>query len=76
LTPRHSFIIHDKRLIADWSAAVKCCPPPTPIDESRDPDAEITELAKALGHRMRVRVLRILLEQEECVCGATSLGIC
>ena len=39
------------------------------MDESRDPDEEIAELAKALGHPMRVRILRILLEREECVCG-------
>lgn len=48
---------------------MKCCPPPASIDESRDPDEEIAELAKALGHPMRVRILRILLEQEECMCG-------
>lgn len=48
---------------------MKCCPPARPIDESRDPDEEIAELAKALGHPMRVRILRILLEQEECMCG-------
>ena len=39
------------------------------MDESRDPDEEVAELAKALGHPMRVRILRILLEQEECMCG-------
>ncbi len=48
---------------------MKCCPPPAPIDEGRDPDEELAELAKALGHPMRVRILRILLDQEECVCG-------
>ena len=48
---------------------MKCCPPPAPIDESRDPDEEVAELAKALAHPMRVRILRILLEQEECMCG-------
>jgi ArsR family transcriptional regulator len=48
---------------------VKCCPPAPPIDESRDPDEALAELAKALAHPMRVRILRILLEREECVCG-------
>ena len=48
---------------------MKCCPPPAPIDESRDRDEELAELAKALGHPMRVRILRILLDQEECMCG-------
>ena len=48
---------------------MKCCPPPDLIEEGRDRDEEIAELAKALGHPMRVRILQILLEQEECMCG-------
>lgn len=37
-----------------------------PLD---DVDEELALLAKALGHPMRIRILRILLEREECVCG-------
>lgn len=48
----------------------KCCPPPPPLDPSRDPDEEIAQLAKALGHPARVKILRFLLEREECVVGA------
>ncbi|MET0395211.1 MAG: metalloregulator ArsR/SmtB family transcription factor [Longimicrobiaceae bacterium] len=48
---------------------MKCCPPAPPIDDSRDPDEALASLARALGHPMRVRILRILLEREECVCG-------
>ena len=47
----------------------RCCPPAEPVDESRDPDDELAALAKALGHPMRVRILRLLLEREECICG-------
>ena len=48
----------------------KCCPPPPPLDPGRDPDEEIAQLAKALGHPARVKILRFLLEREECVVGA------
>jgi ArsR family transcriptional regulator len=48
---------------------VKCCPPPPPLPSGQDPDEELATLAKALGHPVRVRILRILLDREECVCG-------
>lgn len=48
----------------------KCCPPPPSVDPSWDPDEEIAQLAKALGHPARVKILRFLLEREECVVGA------
>ncbi|CAN5900147.1 MAG: winged helix-turn-helix transcriptional regulator [Gemmatimonadetes bacterium] len=47
----------------------KCCPPPPPIDPTLDPDEELSRLAKALGHPARVKILRFLLEQEECMVG-------
>jgi ArsR family transcriptional regulator len=53
----------------DRSAALKCCPPAAAIEESRDPDEEIAELAKALGHPMRVKILRLLLDRDACICG-------
>lgn len=48
----------------------KCCPPPPPVDPGRDPDEEIAQLAKALGHPARLKILRFLLEWEECMVGA------
>ncbi len=48
----------------------KCCPPPPPVDRNLDPDEETARLAKALGHPARVKILRFLLEREECVVGA------
>ena len=48
----------------------KCCPPPPALDLARDPDEEIAQLSKAIGHPARVKILRFLLEREECVVGA------
>lgn len=48
----------------------KCCPPPRPVDPALEADEEIARLAKALGHPARVKILRFLLEREECVVGA------
>lgn len=30
----------------------------------------VAGIAKALGHPTRIRILRILLEREDCICGA------
>ncbi len=38
--------------------------PPPALD-----DAEIAVLAKALGHPMRVRILRLLSERDSCITG-------
>jgi ArsR family transcriptional regulator len=48
----------------------KCCPPAPPLDPDLDPDEETARLAKALGHSARVKILRFLLEREECMVGA------
>jgi len=50
----------------------KCCPPPPPVDPQADPDEALATLAKALGHPARVRILRFLLQQEECMVGAIA----
>jgi ArsR family transcriptional regulator, arsenate/arsenite/antimonite-responsive transcriptional repressor len=50
----------------------KCCPPALPIDPDLDPDEELARLAKALGHPARVKILRFLLEQNECMAGAIA----
>lgn len=36
---------------------------------SRDRDGELAKLAKALAHPTRVRILRLLLRRNACVCG-------
>jgi ArsR family transcriptional regulator, arsenate/arsenite/antimonite-responsive transcriptional repressor len=48
----------------------KCCPAPPPLDPEVGPDEELALYAKALGHPARVRILRFLLEREECMAGA------
>lgn len=48
----------------------KRCPPPPPIDLNADPDEELARLAKALGHPARVKIMRFLLERDECMVGA------
>ncbi|MFN8110340.1 MAG: metalloregulator ArsR/SmtB family transcription factor [Thermoleophilia bacterium] len=39
-----------------------------PIDQGEAMDA-IARVAKALGHPMRVRIMRLLLGREACMCG-------
>jgi ArsR family transcriptional regulator, arsenate/arsenite/antimonite-responsive transcriptional repressor len=48
----------------------KCCPPPPPVDPAADPDEELARYAKALAHPARVRIVRLLLEREECMASA------
>lgn len=51
-----------------------CCPPArTEADlrpiEGADADDELATLAKALGHPARVKILRLLVRKDGCVCG-------
>lgn len=56
------------------SAVALCCPPANeepdlrPI-EGDEADDELARLAKALGHPARVKIVRILLRENACVCG-------
>jgi ArsR family transcriptional regulator, arsenate/arsenite/antimonite-responsive transcriptional repressor len=50
----------------------KCCPPAASVDPGVDRDVELARLAKAIGHPARVKILRFLLEQEECMAGAIA----
>lgn len=50
------------------------CPPPRAAPARRPTtgpaaDAELADLAKAVGHPVRVRILRLLLSRRACVCG-------
>lgn len=51
-----------------------CCPPSgveglaVPVDEDAA-NAELARYAKALGHPVRVAILRLLLQRDSCVCG-------
>lgn len=51
-----------------------CCPPPHDARDLRpvegdEADEELAALAKALGHPVRVKILRILAHRTSCVCG-------
>ncbi len=48
----------------------KCCKPAPPIDPNADPDEVLARLAKALGHPARVKILRFLMERDDCMVGA------
>ena len=54
--------------------AQSCCgvadeqPDLRPI-EGDDADEELANLAKALGHPARVKILRILIRKNACICG-------
>ncbi|MEX2470928.1 MAG: metalloregulator ArsR/SmtB family transcription factor [Gemmatimonadota bacterium] len=48
----------------------RTCSPAPPLDPALDPDEELARFASALGHPARVRILRFLLEREECFAGA------
>lgn len=54
--------------------AKRCCEnidkrkPARPLEDP-GADEELASYAKALGHPMRVRILRILAQQTECICG-------
>lgn len=51
----------------------KCCPPPPPPpDPGASPDEELARLAKALGHPARVKILRFLVERDDCMAGAIA----
>jgi len=46
------------------------CECPAPEDREPGPDDEaLATLARALAHPIRVRILRLLLEKDACVCG-------
>jgi ArsR family transcriptional regulator len=55
-------------------AAEPCCPPANeqadlrPV-EGDEADEELASLSKALGHPARVKILRILVRKNACICG-------
>lgn len=53
---------------------VSCCPAPSiapdlrPV-EGKEADDELAALGKAIGHPIRVQILRILVRRTACICG-------
>ena len=56
------------------AAGSGCCPPSSdqvdlrPV-EGDEADEELATLAKALGHPARVKIVRILIQKNACICG-------
>ena len=50
-----------------------CKPPPARADDrplvGDDADDELATLSKAVGHPVRVKILRILAQKATCICG-------
>ena len=53
----------------------KHCPPARPLARKFEATAELARLAKALAHPARVKIVRYLLEREECFCGELCEGL-
>jgi len=58
----------------DSTRAEACCPPADEKPDLRpvegpEADAQLAVLAKALGHPARIRILRLLVRRDSCVCG-------
>ena len=51
----------------------RCSPKGQPVHvdlpDTRRQDEQLAALAKALGHPLRVRILRILASRQTCICG-------
>lgn len=52
----------------------ECCPPDENAPDLRPiegdvADDELANLAKAIGHPIRVKILRILSRKQSCICG-------
>lgn len=48
---------------------IPCCGDPEPLPPLTDADDALAALAKALGHKARVQILRLLIAREACICG-------
>jgi len=50
-----------------------CCPPPNQAPDLRpvngnEADEELASLAKAIGHPARVKIIRLLIREQSCIC--------
>lgn len=56
------------------SEATQCCPAPNGAPDLRPvegpaADEELALLAKAIGHPVRIQILRLLTHRNSCICG-------
>lgn len=72
MTTRAKPVNAEQTETAACAADAACCPPESavaPLPRGKAFDAELGKLCKALGHPMRVRILKILIARTTCVCG-------
>ena len=50
------------------AAAPRETPDTRPV-EGEEADAQLAELARALGHPARVQIMRLLVRRDACICG-------
>ena len=55
--------------ISEFRNSQHCCEPDQQTDVKLLDDDQLATMAKALGHPMRVRILRLLAERHECITG-------
>jgi len=62
--------------MTDWRAmspirtrSSRGAPRGRPSSAATSSDAELAQMAKALGHPARVAIVRLLIEQGNCICG-------
>lgn len=60
-------------------SAALCCPQPKGAAKAAKPgpatDASLAAMAKALGHPARIKILRLLLAKDVCICGDIVLEV-
>ena len=66
--------MNDKRIKGsavkdDTCKGGKCCQVSAPVGIGRGNDEELAKLAWAVAHPARVRLLRVLIAHDACVCG-------
>ena len=72
MTVRLEMAYRQKAMADHCSPRCSCGSPPAPpglLVGTESGDAELAIVAKALGHPVRVQILRTLLEQRACFCG-------
>jgi ArsR family transcriptional regulator len=58
-----------RRLVAACAPPASHQAPDSRPVEGADADLELAALAKALGHPVRVQIMRLLVRREACICG-------
>ncbi len=53
----------------DTTVSSTCCTTETDAGSCCCSDDALAQLAKALGHPARVKILRLLIARNECICG-------